>query len=209
MPIPLPEFLALAAACAPVIPPETLTPLIRVESGFDPLAINVNGEPKIKVRARNAGEAVVAARRLIAQGRSVDLGLGQINSANLRWLGLSVEAAFDPCRNLSAAATVLGDGYRRARGGSDPQGALRIAFSYYNTGHPERGFRNGYVAKVMAAASRSSAIAPGAEPPPPTLPPVPPAPSWDVFAQAVRGGSFLIHKPIGEALPAPASGDLR
>lgn len=208
MPLPLPEFLALAAACAPAIPPETLTPLIRVESGFDPLAINVNGEPRIKVRARNAGEAVAAARRLIAKGRSVDLGLGQINSANLRWLGLSVEAAFDPCRNLSAAATVLNDGYRRARGASNPQGALRIAFSYYNTGHPERGFRNGYVAKVIAAASRSPVIAPGPEPLPSSPPPARPAPSWDVFAQAGHGGAFLIHKPIGETLPAPTSGDL-
>lgn len=44
---------------------------------------------------------------MISAGRRVDLGLAQINSKNLGWLGLSVEAAFDSCQNLAAAARVL------------------------------------------------------------------------------------------------------
>ena len=42
--------------------------------------------------------------------------MAQINSDNLDWLGLSVEAAFDPCRNLAAAGVVLRAGYRPAEG---------------------------------------------------------------------------------------------
>ncbi|MEI9891358.1 MAG: hypothetical protein WDN45_13185 [Caulobacteraceae bacterium] len=34
------------------------------------------------------------------------------------------------------------------------QAALKTALSYYNTGHPARGFTNGYVAKVANAADR-------------------------------------------------------
>src|SRR5690606_37567985 len=90
MPLTITDFAALAAACAPQVPLETIRPIVSVESGFNPLAINVNGKPKLVVRARNREEAVGLARRLIAQGRSVDLGLGQINSANLDWLGLTV-----------------------------------------------------------------------------------------------------------------------
>ncbi len=84
------------------------------------------------------------ARDLIAQGRSIDLGLGQINSANLQWLGLSIEAAFEPCANLKAAAQVLLSGYRPQEG----RRAFDAALSRYNTGHPRRGLANGYVARV-------------------------------------------------------------
>ena len=74
--------------------------------------------------------------------------MAQINSDNLDWLGLSVEAAFDPCHNLAAAGAVLRAGYRPAEG-VDPQTTLRVALSRYNTGHPERGFRNGLLSPVL------------------------------------------------------------
>lgn len=209
MALPLPEFMALASACAPAIPAPTLIPLIQVESGFNPLAINVNGEPRVTVRARSRSEAVLSARRLIAQGRSVDLGLGQINSKNLGWLDLSIEAAFDPCRNLAASARVLQDGYQRAAAQwRDPQDALRIAFSIYNTGHPRRGFDNGYVDRITRAAGGSPAIGRQAGPASPALMSAPPpAPPWDVFA---RAGARIVF-PLGQdPVPAPAlsTGDL-
>lgn len=197
MSLPLPEFLALASACAPTIPAATLTPLIRVESGFDPLAINVNGEPRLTVRATSREAAAAAARRLIAQGRSIDLGLGQINTANLVRLQLSVDDAFDPCRNLTAAARVLEEGYVRAtRHQPDAQLALRTAFSFYNTGHPRRGFDNGYVAKVLIAAGGVAALTPPAasEGPSTAASPSPPPPTWDVFGRAARDG-FVLRAP--------------
>ncbi|MBP7703746.1 MAG: lytic transglycosylase domain-containing protein [Caulobacter sp.] len=215
--LPFPEFLTLAAACAPTIPVATLAPLIQVESAFNPLAINVNGEPRVTVRARSRAEAAATARRLIAQGRSVDLGLGQINNANLAWLRLTVEEAFDPCRNLTAAARVLGDGYARAvRVEPDPQRALHTAFSIYNTGHPQRGFDNGYVAKITLAAGRVPAMTsppvPGSAQPivpaAPSPPPLPP-PTWDVFGRAAADGFVLRVRAPGLTTPQPASlGDL-
>lgn len=109
----LEQMEGLAAECAPGVAVETLLSVAKVESGFDPLAIGVNGKPAITVRAKSKGEAIARASALIRAGRSVDLGVGQINSRNLQWLGLSVEAAFDPCRNLAASARVLQDGYGR------------------------------------------------------------------------------------------------
>jgi type IV secretion system protein VirB1 len=144
----------LAARCAPAVAAETLLSVAKVESGFDPLAIAVNGKPVVRVRASDNADAVTKASALIAQGRTVDLGVSQINSRNLAWLGLTIEAAFDPCSNLAASADVLQEGFRRsAMRGDVGQAALLKALSYYNTGHPERGFRNGYVSKVTKAAA--------------------------------------------------------
>ena len=87
-------------------------------------------------RPRDKAEAVSVARNLIAEGHDFDLGLMQINRGNFAWLGLTVEAAFDPCRSIAAGAAVL------------------TQISRYNTGSPTTGFRNGYVARVLAAAQK-------------------------------------------------------
>lgn len=91
-------------------------------------------------------------------GYSVDLGLGQINSRNMRWLGLTWDTVFDPCTNIAALGAVLTSNYRSAKSGRDPQTALRVALSMYNTGSQTRGFRNGYVAKVVGNAGIADAI---------------------------------------------------
>lgn len=161
----LAAFLGLAAACAPGVAPETLAAIARAESGFDTLAIGVNGPGGGRVRSTTTPEAVARARALIAAGRSVDLGLMQINSRNLGWLGMTVEDAFDPCRSVGAGARVL------------------TAFSGYNTGSPSRGFANGYVARVLTADAANGAVPPRPSPAPSTKRPAPPPPdSWDVWA---------------------------
>jgi type IV secretion system protein VirB1 len=59
---------------------------------------------------------------------------------------------FDPCTNVAALARVLTSNYNAVKAGRDPQAALRVALSMYNTGSQTRGFRNGYVAKVIGNA---------------------------------------------------------
>ncbi len=52
--------------------------------------------------------------------------------------------------NLRAMQVVLLKGYEKAAKTHGPgQQALVAALSTYNTGHPERGVRNGYVASVF------------------------------------------------------------
>jgi type IV secretion system protein VirB1 len=148
----LPAALALAAQCAPGVAPETLLSVAHTESKFDPLAIGVNGA-KNPPPARNAVEAAAVARRYIAAGYSVDLGIAQINSRNLEWLALSVEDAFDPCRNLAAAARVLTANYAVASRRYAAGTALGVALSMYNTGDGARGYRNGYVGRVYRSAA--------------------------------------------------------
>jgi len=79
--------------------------------------------------------AVVTAKWLLNNNYNIDLGLGQVNSINLAKTNLSVEDAFDACKNLAAAATILQWNYESAsKRIPDEQGALQAAISAYNTG---------------------------------------------------------------------------
>ncbi|MBS0412278.1 MAG: lytic transglycosylase domain-containing protein [Proteobacteria bacterium] len=194
MVLPLSTVMALALQCGSAAPPTTLAAIARAESGFDPFAIGVNGIHARRLHPSSAADAALVARQLIGAGESVDLGLAQINSRNLAWLGLSVDDAFDPCANLAASARVFAEAYGRAfRAGAAPSTAARTALSYYNTGSPVRGFTNGYVAKVLAAAPQAQAdLSAGlrfvADPPPP-------APSWEVFAHDARPDDGFVFSP--------------
>jgi type IV secretion system protein VirB1 len=190
--------------------------IIQTESSGEPFALNVNGGRQ-PARQNNAADAAATAQRYVAAGYSVDLGLGQINSRNMRWLGLTWDTVFDPCTNVAALARVLTTNYNAVSAGRDPQTALRVALSMYNTGSQTRGFRNGYVAKVLrsagvaqnAASSAPLILAAAAplpndqrallmaenvspEPPPVQARPAPP-PSWNVFERAAydRETQFL------------------
>lgn len=192
-------ILALAERCAPQVAPRTLAAVAYAESRFNPVAIGVNSGPRPMRAPRSREEAIRTTRSLLARGANLDLGLGQINSANLEWLNLSIEDVFDPCKNLTAAGVVLRSGYRRSAG-EDQQAALRVALSRYNTGHPERGFRNGYVARVEQAAVTLGVLPPPTDvspeavrDPAPDQPP-PPIDHWDIFAQA-RSSTVLTFAP--------------
>jgi type IV secretion system protein VirB1 len=146
--------IGLARQCAPSVAVETLVSVVHTESHFNPYAIGINAKAVAGPRATDRPSAIATARSLIARGYNIDLGLGQINSANLKWLGLSVEDAFDPCRNLAAAARVLSSNYLSvARSSASTEAAIATAMSMYNTGSRTRGFGNGYVGRVYASSS--------------------------------------------------------
>ncbi|MBX9860584.1 MAG: lytic transglycosylase domain-containing protein [Sphingomonas sp.] len=168
---------ALAHQCAPSVAAETLVSVVHTESHFNPYAIGINAKGVAAPDPANRASAAAAARTLIARGYNIDLGLGQINSANLKWLGLSVEDAFDPCRNLAAAARVLSGNYLSVvRSSPSTEAAIATAVSMYNTGSRSRGFGNGYVGRVYASSTVVvPAIRHGLAPTTTTTPAPPPA----------------------------------
>jgi type IV secretion system protein VirB1 len=93
---------------------------------------------------------VAWAEWLVANGYSIDMGLTQVNSANLEEIAHhAIGAMFDPCANLAAGAghprpRVCRRSARRMGSGQD---ALRAALSAYNTGNHRAGLTNGYVAQ--------------------------------------------------------------
>ena len=144
--------------CAPHVAPATVQRIIKVESGNDPLAINVNKGARPR-KPRTAAEAAAIVKRILATSGpevSVDMGLMQVNSRNLAALGYTVEEMFEPCTNIAAGASVLTAFYRRAAVNFGPgQSALMAALSAYNTGSFTAGFSNGYVARYTGAQPRS------------------------------------------------------
>lgn len=143
----------LLQTCAPHVHQQTMAAIVKTESGFKPFAIGINkSEVKLVRQPSNKQEAVTTAKWLISNGYNIDMGMAQINSANMKWLGVSVEDLFDPCKNVSAGAKILLNNYVDAfKKIGEPQNALRAALSSYNTGNATAGIKNGYVAKVTAA----------------------------------------------------------
>ncbi len=145
------DFFDISQQCAPWVSPQLLAQIVHHESKFNPYAIGINGNARLARQPANADEAVLTAKWLVSNGYNVDLGLGQINYANLEITGLSIEEAFDPCKNLKAAASILLWNYQSAvRKYQDPQTSVYAALSAYNTGSFTKGFANGYVQKVVS-----------------------------------------------------------
>lgn len=146
---------ALIQTCAPDVGYSTMRAIIQVESGGRPWTINSN-TAKRTFSFNSQEEAQLAAERMVRAGHNIDMGLAQINSSNLRWLGLTPRQVFEPCTNIRSSAALLKSKFAAAWQTHYQKGAavvLRHAISRYNTGNDWRGFRNGYVAKVEAAAS--------------------------------------------------------
>ena len=144
---------ALLASCAPLVAPATASAVVATESAFNPHAIGVVGGVLVR-QPRHRAEALATARALRAAGWNFSVGLAQINQANFDRLGLDLEAAFDPCRNLAAMQAVLIECHARATTTRPPtQLALRRALSCYYSGNFATGFHHGYVRRVVQAAA--------------------------------------------------------
>lgn len=138
----------ITSSCSPNVHPVIVNAIVKTESNYNPFAIGVNrGAGRLAKQPINYAEAVHIAKQLLAGGANIDLGLGQINSANLKWLGLTVEQVLEPCANLKALQTVYLHCYDRASN-TGKGTRMQRAFSCYNTGNMTGGFSNGYVAKT-------------------------------------------------------------
>ena len=121
------------APCAKYDVPKALALAIaRQESGCHPYILNVAGKD---VRPRTKDEAVRIARAAMRAGRSVDIGIMQINSFWLRKYGWKVEQVLEPRNNVKVGVWILAQEIRR-------HGLSWRAVAYYHTPlhrNPERG----------------------------------------------------------------------
>lgn len=155
--------LSFIAACAPAnVAPQTIAAIIKVESGGDPLVLHINaGADGVLIHPTGLANALSIVRRATSAGASVDIGLMQVNTANVGKLGYTIAQMFDPCTNIKAGAMVLSADYSGALGVAPAgQKALQAALSAYNTGNYHSGFINGYVAHYYGAAAGTAAASP-------------------------------------------------
>lgn len=128
--------------------------VVQIESSFNPYAIGVVGG-QLERQPRHRAEAVATAKALHNAGHNISVGLAQVNIKNFSSHGLSLETAFDVCENLRAGSQILADCFRRARNaGAHRQSALKDALSCYYTGDLRRGYKLGYVTKILNASQK-------------------------------------------------------
>jgi type IV secretion system protein VirB1 len=189
------DFNTLAARCAALAPVGILEAVARTESGLDPWVLHDN-TTGASIRPNALNEAQMDAKQLVSHGDSVDIGLMQINSANLPALGISATNALDPCVSLTGGAAVLKAAYGSGNSSSDQKVSLLLALSRYNTGTPFKGIMNGYARAVeqnaaLASFSSSPTIIPTSQAVDPNAPP-----AWDLWASAayarLHGASWLV-----------------
>lgn len=153
------EFIDLAKQCAPMIHVQTMTSLVKVESGFNPFAIGVVGG-RLERQPRSRAEAIATAYNLEKLGFNWSAGYAQVNKKNFKRFGLTIETAFEPCRNLKAGGAILAECFVGALPKfPDQQHALRGSFSCYYSGNYSTGFRPdfkgqpSYVDKIVGNAT--------------------------------------------------------
>lgn len=129
--MPIATILGLAASCAPGVSPVLIAQIAQTESHLDPLAIHDNTARRSYAPA-DSDIALAVYRELVGAGHSVDGGLMQINSRNLRWTGLAITDVFDPCASIRAGAQVL------------------TALSRYNTGSSKSPVGMAYAVRVLS-----------------------------------------------------------
>ena len=149
MVIDTPHLLELSRKCAPQVAPTTMVTLIRTESKGNPLALGLNGA-RLKFQPRSESQAIAWVRYLDKHNYNYDVGLGQVNSNNIRKFKLKPEQLLNPCLNIKVSAYILTQNYLQAKKSvKDPQVALGRALSTYNTGNQYNGYNNGYIQRVL------------------------------------------------------------
>ena len=163
------DIATLQSRCLPAVPLTTLSAIIRVESGGNPNAMQIDfprallkqwhlpeGTLRLKRQPATKREALEWLDYFERHGIFVDLGLMQVSTAEAQRRGLPAESLLDPCFNLRAGWQILDSAYQLEVKTYGPgQEALRHAISRYNTGDTQRGIDNGYLARVIAALRQS------------------------------------------------------
>lgn len=208
LPLPVAVAAQLAAQHAPSVNTGTLVAFAYHESRLHPWAIHNNTTGQTYDPASLA-DAVALAVPMLQQGHSLDLGIMQVNSANMARTGLTVASAFDPAASMRAGAAILAAAYQQclrgnpAPGQAEQQAALRCAASVYNTGREQAGILNGYQARVWKAAAQvvpaieiAAANPQAAATPADVATPTPPQPPA-ALEDALRAGTPVPSDPEG------------
>lgn len=123
------------------IPKALALAIIRQESDLDPWVVNVAGKD---YHPGSLHGAATIARRALAEGKSFDVGLMQVNSYWIKKYGWPLEKVIEPRGNVRIGTWILGNEIRR-------HGLNWKAVAYYHTPlhkNPKRGVA--YAKKVIA-----------------------------------------------------------
>lgn len=158
--------------CAPTASLVTLSAIVSAESSGNLIALQLDfpnrllrqwqlprGTLRLMRQPSDAKEALEWIGYLNTWHVSVDVGLMQVSTDEAARKYIPAAALLDPCTNIRTGWAILSDDYQLEERTSGPgQAALQHAISRYNSGDPNRGIDNGYLARVMAALNRLSGV---------------------------------------------------
>jgi len=165
------DVAALQSRCLPAVPLTTLSAIIRVESGGNPNAMQIDfprallkqwhlpeGTLRLKRQPTTEREALEWLEYFERSNISVDLGLMAGQHGGGPSPRASRRISFRPVLHLRAGWQILDSAYQLETKTYGPgQPALQHAISRYNTGDTQRGIDNGYLARIMAALKQGPA----------------------------------------------------
>lgn len=99
--------------CSAFASPVTMEKIAYVESGGKPYIIHDNTANKSYI-FKSRRSAVNEARYLIKSGHNIDMGLAQINSANIYNFNIPITRVFNPCYNIYVGSYILYSDYNKA-----------------------------------------------------------------------------------------------
>lgn len=132
----------------PSTPKIIVQSIMKRESSKNPLAINVNhnGKSLVSYKPKTKEEAHKLASEWVKKGYSVDVGLMQFNTDNLKtYSAYTIKDLLDPCTNIKLGSSIYQDNFDRTNKNQPYKDRVLKSLSAYNTGSFERGFLNGYV----------------------------------------------------------------
>lgn len=128
-----------------------MTAIVKVESGGNPWAININNKGvRLLAQPKTKEEAISWVNWFNDRNYNIDIGIAQVNIKNIKRMGYSPTQFLDPCLNLKIASQILLDNYKSSSKKTlNSDDAVKLAISAYNTGNFRDGYKNGYVQKVV------------------------------------------------------------
>lgn len=136
------------------IDPLIFLAIYKVESRWNPYAIGVRKgkRPVRSIFPKDKKQAVKIAKKYLSMGYHLDLGIAQINYANIERWAMPLESAFSICKSVKMSAQVLYNCIKT-------YGKTWRAIDCYNKGfHPRIRSSSSYVRKVKREYYRLSAL---------------------------------------------------
>lgn len=136
-------ILSLANQCQTNVSTDIIQKLISIESAGDPFAIAIKGVPIVK-QPKTKEEAISAIKQLDSLGFNYSVGLMQVNHANFKKYGLTLDTAFDYCPNIKAGSEIFLECLNRAKAKYSSKSESQIinhAASCYYSGNFTYGFK--------------------------------------------------------------------
>lgn len=128
------DFLGFAALCGPAVHPVTTAAIVKVESGYDALAIR-DSTLRVTFRPSDLATARVIVEEEAKAGHRLAIGLMQVTLPWVAMLRMSPAELLDPCTNIRIGTSILAADYRACAVPSrTSKVALECALSAYWAG---------------------------------------------------------------------------